>query len=191
MDNSPNPKVHLEPPGATSDPSLEDSLLFSGVFLLTTGPEGPTAVPSLHLAVGKSGIRLEKSGGTQVWEAPWKDIEELSACDRSSLPTGGQGVVLAVTVRAPRHETHRFVVPSRRPDNLELSITSISALYNASGSSAFPIDRSTPPPTPREVLEKGESTEESIPAIVTVAVVLAATVAVTFLLLAAGNIVKL
>lgn len=198
MNDSLKPTVQSEPVGPARDRPVDRSLLFAGVFLLTTGPEGPTAVPSLRLRMDEMGICLEKADETHVWSSPWSEIEELSASSRSKLSTGGHGVVVAITVRGQHQETHQFVVPTRRPDNLEQSITSISALY---GVGATGIDLVTDasvagrPGTSSNGEDESsidsDASTERIPIVLTVAVVLATAAVVAILLLAAGNIINL
>lgn len=69
------------------------------VFLLTLGPNGPTAVPNLRLVLEQQGIGLFKNDGTPVWSCSWIDVVEIALGDPSQLPNKRDGVVLAVSVK--------------------------------------------------------------------------------------------
>lgn len=79
------------------------------VYLLTEGREGDVAVPHLTLTFFDSGLRLEKADGEPVWDSTWTQLTELSPVERSVLPDGRAGVVVAVVEREGRR-SHRFVL---------------------------------------------------------------------------------
>lgn len=83
----------------------------SDVYLLADGQNGEVAVPNLTLTFRDSGLALDKADGEPVWNSAWADIEELSAVERSVLPDGRDGVVIAVVERAGGRR-HRFVLGS-------------------------------------------------------------------------------
>jgi hypothetical protein len=88
---------------------MEEAWSVPDVYLLTDGSQGEMAVPHLTLTFLESGLALDKADGEPVWGSDWAGLEELSAVQRSVLPDGRDGVVIAVVERAGRH-THRFVL---------------------------------------------------------------------------------
>ena len=78
--------------------------------MLVPGPAGPTAVPGLHLSLGDEGVIAVASDGESVWKIDWDGVIDISTGERSSLPGGGVGVVLDVTVAGAG--TQRFVIPA-------------------------------------------------------------------------------
>lgn len=114
-------------PSADSAPPEAPSTEFSGVYLLTTGPDGPTAVAGLRLSLGDQGATLTKPDFTKVWSANWTEIESLSTPERSTLPDGAPGVVLMVTPRLGR--SHRFVIPASEAGALEEIIESTAVSH--------------------------------------------------------------
>ena len=85
---------------------------FLGVYLLTLGADGPTAVPGLALELGDVGAALTKADGAPVWACGWDEVCELSTPERAQLPEGGHGVVVVIATIDGR--SHRFVVPAYR-----------------------------------------------------------------------------
>jgi hypothetical protein len=88
---------------------MEEAWTVPDVYLLTDGSDGEVAVPHLTLTFLDSGLTLDKADGQPVWDSDWAGLEELSAVERSVLPDGRDGVVIAVVERAGRHR-HRFVL---------------------------------------------------------------------------------
>ena len=168
-------------PAATPDPApvpaptpevqqavpVQTVLRFAGVYLLTAGPQGPTAVPGLQLALDEAGVTLAKGDGTTVWSAPWGEIAELATPERSKLPDGGTGLVVVVTTRQQR--SHRFVVPADQPSALESALDSLARRHQVA-----------PALTPR-----------TQPAALVIGAVVVAAVVVAVLLLAAGHVIHL
>lgn len=100
-------------------PGMEkDAWIVPDVYLLTEGAEGQVAVPNLALTFGAEGIELEKSDGETVWHCAWDDLEEMSPVERSVLPDGQDGVVVAVVERDGRRR-HRFVLAADDADLAE------------------------------------------------------------------------
>ena len=69
---------------------------FLGVYLLTLGADGPTAVPGLALELGDVGVALTKADGAPVWACGWDEVCELSTPEGAQLPEGGHGVVVVI-----------------------------------------------------------------------------------------------
>jgi hypothetical protein len=88
---------------------MEEAWSVPDVYLLTDGPEGEIAVPQLTLAFLEDGLALAKADGDPVWDSAWTDLEEMSPVERSVLPDGREGVVIAVVERG-HHRRHRFVL---------------------------------------------------------------------------------
>jgi hypothetical protein len=88
---------------------MEEAWSVPDVYLLTDGSDGEVAVPHLTLSFLDSGLALDKADGEPVWDSDWAGLEELSAVERSVLPDGRDGVVIAVVERAGR-QRHRFVL---------------------------------------------------------------------------------
>jgi hypothetical protein len=85
----------------------------SEVFLLTEGSQGRVAIPHLGLALSSEGIELTKEDGEPAWRAAWRTLDVLTVAERSTLPDGGEGVVLTVVELGGRQ--HRFVLPDPEP----------------------------------------------------------------------------
>ncbi len=102
---------------------------FPGVYLLTVGPEGPTAVPGLVLEFDPRGVQLSRSDGTLVWKAWWEEIDEMATPERSRLPDATNAVVVVLTTTSGR--SHRFVVPARRPSKTEATIRALAKHHDA------------------------------------------------------------
>ncbi len=166
-------KVVQDPPASNEAtveavPSVADVVLrFSGTYLLTTGPDGPAAVPGLQITFDGAGITVAKDNGTAVWSTTWVETAELATPERSKLPDGRSGVVVVVTTRLER--THRFVVPAEKPAALEAALGSLAHRHGVA-----------PLPTVKT---------QSLPIVIGAVVVAAAAVAV--LLLAAGHVIHL
>jgi hypothetical protein len=155
------------PPVPPSGTDIETQLRLSGVFLLTEGPDGPTAVPGLTLELTRAGLSIAKMDKTPVWSASWEDVEELATPERSRLPDGSSGVVL--TVETSRGRVHRFVLPSQDPDGLEAALETLADQMGIS-----PVRR------PRHHSP-----------VLAILALLATAAAVTVLLLAAGHVIHL
>lgn len=145
----------------------EGTWRFDGVYLLTTGPDGPTAVPGLILELGNRGVGLWRADGAPVWIPTWDEITELSAPERSRLPGAGHGVVVLITATDGR--AHRFVIPTASPGSLEASLNSLARRRNVSP----------------------ERPERSQPAFVVIGALIVLAAALALLLLSAGHIVSL
>jgi hypothetical protein len=146
---------------------VQTLLRFAGVYLLTSGPQGPTAVPGLQLALDEAGVTLAKGDGTAVWSAPWDEIAELAWPERSKLPDGDSGVVVVITTRQQR--AHRFVVPAAQPAALEAALDSLARRHQVA------------PP----------AVEHAQPAPLVIGAIAVAAVVIAVLLLAAGHIIHL
>lgn len=96
----------------------EESWTVPDVYLLTAGSEGPVAVPNLRLTFRESGLELDKTDGELVWDCDWSDLVEMAPIERSVLPDGKQGVVIAVVERGGRRR-HRFVLATDDADATE------------------------------------------------------------------------
>jgi hypothetical protein len=88
---------------------MEEVWSVPDVYLLTEGREGEVAVPHLTLTFLDSGLALDKADGEPVWDSDWSELSELSPVERSVLPDGRAGVVIAVVERNGR-QRHRFVL---------------------------------------------------------------------------------
>ena len=88
---------------------MEQAWSVPDVYLLTEGREGAVAVPHLTLTFFDSGLTLDKADGEPVWDSEWAGLTELSPVERSVLPDGREGVVIAVVEREGHH-VHRFVL---------------------------------------------------------------------------------
>ncbi len=138
---------------------------FLGVYLLTLGADGPTAVPGLALELGDVGVALTKADGAPVWACGWDEVCELSTPERAQLPEGGHGVVVVIATIDGR--SHRFVVPATQPGSLEASLNSLARRHNVSP----------------------ESPERSRPVFVVIGALVILAGALAVLLLSAGHIV--
>lgn len=156
-------------PGRTprDGPRSEGKRRFTGVYLLTTGPDGPTAVPGLTLELGDRGVGLWRADGVPVWTPTWGEITELSAPERSRLPDGAHGVVVLITATDGR--AHRFVIPASRPGSLEASLNSLARRRNVSP----------------------ERPERSPPTLLVIGALVVLAAALAVLLLSAGHVVSL
>jgi hypothetical protein len=96
----------------------EESWTVPDVYLLTEGPDGTVAVPHLRLTFRGSGLELDKADGEMVWDCDWSDLVEIAPVERSVLPDGKDGVVMAVVER-DRGRRHRFVLATEDPDATE------------------------------------------------------------------------
>ena len=146
---------------------MEEAWTVSDVYLLTAGSQGPVAVPHLRLTFRDSGLELDKADGELVWECDWSDLVEMAPIERSVLPDGKEGVVIAVVER-DRRRRHRFVVATDDPDATEEFIR-------------------------RRAGSQGLRTRWPRPAVsrlVTVAIVAAFAVTITLLLLSAAHVIR-
>ena len=95
-------------------------------------PEGSSndGGPGLQLARRRRvpGWALAKGDGTAVWSAPWAEIAEVAAPERSKLPGGGLGWWWS----SRQQRSHRFVVPADRPADLEAALDSVARRHAAS-----------------------------------------------------------
>ena len=107
----------IRPPRPSSPGALAVKR-FLGVYLLTLGADGPTAVPGLALELGDVGVALTKADGAPVWACGWDEVCELSTPERAQLPEGGHGVVVVIATIDGR--SHRFVVPATQPGSLDV-----------------------------------------------------------------------
>lgn len=163
---TPLPAVPLDPATQLALP-VQTALRFPDVYLLTSGPQGPTAIPGLQLGLDDAGITLSKYDGAAVWAAGWAEIAEVATPERSRLPDGGNGVVVVVTTRQQR--SHRFVVPAARPAALEEALDSLARRHAVA-----------PPPPQR-----------SQPALAVIGAIVVVGAIVLVLLLAAGHVIHL
>lgn len=98
----------------------EEAWTVPDVYLLTTGSEGPVAVPHLRLTFRQQGLELDKADGELVWSCDWSDLVEMAPVERSILPDGQEGVVMVVVERHHRRRRrHRFVLATEDADATE------------------------------------------------------------------------
>lgn len=147
------------------EPVAPTDLAFDNVYVLTSTPEAPSAIPDLRLTISDTGVQVFRANGVTVWGAAWAQVAGLSAPERSRLPDGRQGLVVHLLVSGGR--THRFVVPTDDPGPLEDLLADLACRRGL-----------TPPPT-----RHWWSTA------LTWMVVLATAAVVTALLLAAGHVI--
>ncbi len=153
--------------GPSPDVLIPDTVRhFDGVYVLTAGPAGPTAVPGLQLDIDTRGLTVAKADGTMVWQVEWTEVAELSTPERSRLPGGQEGVVLAVATHEARE--HRFVLPAPDQASVEASLGTVASARG---------------------LVPAESGRR-LPVVLVVAVVLMTAAVVTALLLAAGHVIS-
>jgi hypothetical protein len=88
---------------------MEEEWSIADVYLLTEGRQSEVAVPHLTLTFFDAGLALDKADGEPVWNSEWAELTELSPVERSVLPDGRAGVVVAVVERSGR-QRHRFVL---------------------------------------------------------------------------------
>jgi hypothetical protein len=102
----------------------------AGAYLLTTGPEGPVALPGIGLTIDQIGVTVLKPDGQVGAVMSWTELVSLDTTERSRTPDGRPAVV--VLARGASKD-HRFVVPSAEPAELEAAISSWSALCSDRG----------------------------------------------------------
>jgi len=107
---------------------MEDGWSVRDVYLLTEGANGQIAVPHLTLTFLASGIAVDKADGEVVWDGPWDQLEEMSPVERSVLPDGRDGVVIAVVERG-LGRPHHFVVATDDVGATEASVRGIAAAH--------------------------------------------------------------
>jgi hypothetical protein len=145
---------------------MEEAWSARDVYLLTYGADGPVAVPHLTLTFRASGVALDAPDGEVVWDSPWAQLEEMSPVERSVLPDGSDGVVIAVVERDVRRP-HRFVLATDDAAATEASIRDIAAAHGLR----------TKGPRP------------AVSRVLTATVVVAALATVAVLLLSAGHVI--
>jgi hypothetical protein len=99
-----------------STPRPGAPLSVGGVYLLSDGSQGRLAIPGLRFELRDDGIELTKDDvdGDVVWHCPWPEVDVLTAAERSLLPDGSDGLVIAVIEHGGRQ--HRFILPAGDPD---------------------------------------------------------------------------
>jgi hypothetical protein len=107
---------------------MEQAWSVPDVYLLTEGPEGAVAVPNLTLTFFDSGLTLDKADGEPVWDSEWAGLTELSPVERSVLPDGREGVVIAVVEREGHH-MHRFVLATDDAAAMEAALRDRAAAH--------------------------------------------------------------
>ncbi len=137
------------------------------VYLLTDGRGGEVAVPHLTLTFFDTGLALAKADGEPVWDSDWSRLAELSPVERSVLPDGRCGVVIAVVERAGRHR-HRFVLAT---DDAIATETAVRERATAHG-------------------VRTRSSRRAVSRLATVGVVLALLATLTVLLLSAAHVIR-
>jgi hypothetical protein len=116
---------------------MDEAWSVPDVYLLTAGSEGELAVPHLTLTFLDSGLELDKAAGERFWDSAWAELEEMSPVERSVLPDGRTGVVVAVLER-DRHGRHRFVLASDDPASMEAEIRARATAHGLRTNSAPP-----------------------------------------------------
>jgi hypothetical protein len=89
-------------------------LSVGGAYLLSDGSQGRVAIPGLRFELRTDGIELAKEDGDVIWHCPWMGVDVLTTAERSLLPDGSDGLVIAVIEHGGRQ--HRFILPARDPD---------------------------------------------------------------------------
>ena len=134
------------------------------VYLLTSGSDGPIAVPHLRLTFREGGLELDKADGEMVWDCDWSDLVKMAPMERSVLPDGKDGVVMVVVEREHRRR-HRFVLATEDADATEKFIRARAGSH-------------------------GLRTQPAVSRMLTVAVVAAFAVTTTPLLLSAVHVIR-
>jgi hypothetical protein len=146
---------------------MEEAWTVPEVYLLTDGDGGQVAVPHLTLSFSDTGLALEKADSEPVWQSDWSQLAELSPVERSLLPDGRSGVVIAVVERAGRRR-HRFVLATDDALATEAAVRERAASHGLRTRSA------------RHAVSRGA----------TVGVVLALVATLTVLLLSAAHVLR-
>ncbi|HVB91145.1 MAG TPA: hypothetical protein VND70_03495 [Acidimicrobiales bacterium] len=105
----------------------EEAWSIPDVYLLTKGVARRVAIPDLELTFGARDLALARSSGKVIWRCTWSKVDELSIAERSILPDGREGVVVAVVERGGRH--HRFVLPTDDPVAVEANVRALAAAH--------------------------------------------------------------
>jgi hypothetical protein len=145
---------------------MEEAWCVPDVYLLTEGAEGDVALPDLTLTFLDSGLALDKADGEPVWGSAWTGLEEMSPVERSVLPDGRDGVVIVVVERG-NHSHHRFVLAT------DDAVTTEAAVRSRAQAQGL----------------RSRSARHAVSRPLMVAVVLAAAVAMTALLLSASHVI--
>ena len=112
------------------DPTLAEpaaaqaSLELAGVYLLTAESDGQAAVPGLAVALDSTGLTVRKPDGEVSAVLGWAQLSSVTAAGRMRTPVGRPGLILEARTIT---KTHRFVVPSDDPDELEREIARLAA----------------------------------------------------------------
>jgi hypothetical protein len=127
------PHTAETPPGPITVPD-PFSLTLEGVHVLAgTGSGGdggaPDAagqlvVPGMSLVLDQIGVTVLKPDGTVGAVLPWPGLVRVATVERAPAPGGGQALVLEVATAA---RTHRFLVPTDNPGELEAVIAEVVA----------------------------------------------------------------
>jgi hypothetical protein len=147
---------------------MEEAWSARDVYLLTEGADGQVAVPHLTLTFRASGVALGTPDGEVVWDGPWGQLDEMSPVERSVLPDGRDGVVIAVVERG-LGRPHRFVLATDDAAVTEASFRDIAAAHGL---------RTTRP-------------RPAVSRLLTASIVVAALATVTVLLLSAVHVIHL
>ncbi len=147
---------------------MEEAWSVPDVYLLTQGREGEVAVPHLTLTFFDSGLALNKADGEAVWDCDWAGLSELSAVERSVLPDGRAGVVIAVVERDGR-QRHRFVLATDDALVTEAALRDRAAAHGL----------------------RSRSTRRAASPLLTVTIVVAVLATLTVLLLSAAHVIHL
>ncbi len=116
-------------PGRVSGPPASNFTFTDVYLLISSGPDGSTAVGELQLGIGPAGLWVSKTDGNPVWTTDWGHVKDLAAPERAKLPGGKQGVVLVVVTQDDR--AHRFVVPSAHPAAFEDALARFAGIHGA------------------------------------------------------------
>lgn len=146
---------------------MEEAWSVPDVYLLTDGPQGDVAVPHLTLIFLEDGLALGKADGDPVWGSAWTELEEMSPVERSVLPDGRDGVVIAVVERG-HHRRHRFVLATDDAVTMEQEVRSRALAHGL----------------------RSRSARRAVSRPLMVAVLLAALATVTALLLSAAHVIR-
>ncbi|HEX4082877.1 MAG TPA: hypothetical protein VHX40_07925, partial [Acidimicrobiales bacterium] len=106
-------------------------LRFADAYHLTSGAPGPSAVAGCQLDLGRRGVTVRDPDGTPIWSAPWSAVTGLTVAERTTLPDGRAGIVVAVRARRPvttpeAVDVHRVVVPADQPAALEEQLLALA-----------------------------------------------------------------
>jgi hypothetical protein len=114
---------------------MEETWSVPDVYLLTEADHSEVAIPHLTLTFSESVLALDKADGEPVWHSDRGGLAELSPVERSVLPDGRDGVVIAVVERDGR-QRHRFVLATDDALATETAVRDPAAAHGGRSRSA-------------------------------------------------------